>query len=426
MSETASIELLWIGRFTGPKGELAQEIISRLAPAFPQVNFTMVGGPLDSALQASCPRNVELTGFVDDIQPFLLRASAVIGAGRVALEAMQAGKPILAVGENSYHGWITENTIAAAKATNFGDCNIFQKVDFDRFNADIEQFIKGEVRLPIEKYADFLSDYESESVYRDVMGVYREAAIDSYLQGFKEIPILTYHRVVKEPPCDSRINMYVTIDEMESQLKSLHQRGYETLTFKEIAEGKRVKKPVLLTFDDGYLDNYENLLPLLRKHNAKAVIFALANRDLSNNQWDMVNGEPEWPLMNNVQLKACVESGHIEIGSHGINHQHLSRLNDQDSCHEIGESKRVFEALLETEIVSFAYPYGDYSEREAEYVKDAGYLFGIGTVNGPLRTVDDRFRVRRITMFPGTSNMGFRKKTSGWYLRYCKFKGKDF
>ena len=108
MSETASTELLWIGRFTGPKGELAEQIINKIAPEFPDVRFTMVGGPVNKALSASVPANVELTGFVADIQPYLQRATAVIGAGRVALEAMQAGKPILAVGENNYHGWIDE------------------------------------------------------------------------------------------------------------------------------------------------------------------------------------------------------------------------------------------------------------------------------------------------------------------------------
>ena len=426
MSETASIELLWIGRFTGPKGELAEQIISQIAPEYPEVRFTMVGGPVNDALSASAPANVELTGFVADIQPYLQRATAVIGAGRVALEAMQARKPILAVGENNYHGWIDEKNIDAAKATNFGDCSQYHKVDMIQFSQDINQFIKGKINLPIESYVDFLSDYEPERVYQSVMDVYRISSIDTYLRRFKEIPILTYHRVVKTLPIDSLINMYVTVDEMESQIISLHKRGFETMTFKDIAEGVQVKKPVILTFDDGYLDNYENLLPLLRKHNAKVVIFALANRELSNNEWDIKQGEPEWPLMNNEQLKECVGSGHVEIGSHGMNHQHLSQLDDIRSKYEIIESKNVLENLLGTEVVSFAYPYGDYSDRDTDFVKESGYLFGIGTVNGPLKSVDDRYRIRRITMFPGTSTTGFRKKTSGWYLRYCKLKGKDF
>ncbi|MFO7603139.1 MAG: glycosyltransferase family 4 protein, partial [Gammaproteobacteria bacterium] len=141
MSETASTEILWIGRFTGPKGELAEQIMRQVAPAFAQVKFTMVGGPLTVALQHDLPANVELTGFVEDVRPYLQRASAVIGAGRVALEALQAGKPILAVGENVYHGWIDDTTIDAARASNFGDCDQRHAIDMQRFRADIKRFI---------------------------------------------------------------------------------------------------------------------------------------------------------------------------------------------------------------------------------------------------------------------------------------------
>jgi hypothetical protein len=56
----------------------------------------------------------------------------------------------------------------------------------------------------------------------------------------------------------------------------------------------------------------------------------------------------------------------------------------------------------------------------------AGYRFGIGTVTGPLRMADDCYRIRRIPIFPGTSRAAFWKKTSGYYLRYRKLKGKDF
>lgn len=426
MSETVSTELLWIGRFTGPKGELAEKMIHELAPAFAHVKFTMVGGPLTEALKNNLPANVELTGFVENIKPYLQRANGVIGAGRVALEAMQAGKPILAVGENRYHGWISDENIDAAKASNFGDCEIRQPIDINGFKKDIEVFLSGKLNLPLDKYKDYLVDYDPELVYQSVMQVYREAGIDRYLKTFREIPIMTYHRVVVTPPGNSLVNMYVTVEELEAQIIDLKKRGFETVTFKEIANGRCVKKPVILSFDDGYEDNYQNLLPLLKKHNAHAVIYTLANRQLRNNAWDMNNGEPEWPLMTDAQVKACHDSGLIEIGSHGINHQHLPQLSDHEVQQEICQSKRILEELISSEVVSFAYPYGDYSERETRFVKDSGYLFGIGTVNGPLQAAADRYRIRRITMFPQTKPLAFRKKTSGWYLRYCKLKGKDF
>jgi len=426
LSEMPSTEIVWIGRFTGPKGELAEHIIHHIAPAFPSTQFTMVGGPLTDQLRNNLPENVRLEGFVDNVESYLTGATAIIGAGRVAMEAMQAGKPVLAVGENTYHGWITEKNIKDAKATNFGDCSDYKKLDLTQFKRDIEQFISGEVSVDISRYDDFIADYSSETVYQSVMQTYRLAMVDQYLKRFKEIPILTYHRVVESPPDNSMVNMYVTVKDMEQQLLSLKKHGYQTVTFEDIANGVTARKPVLLTFDDGYEDNYLNLLPLLKKHKAKATIFALTNRNTLNNHWDVKMGEPEWPLMNNEQLVECSQSGCIEIGSHGVEHAHLSKLNDIQARDEIFNSKKHLEEILKKEVVSFAYPYGDYTDRESDLVSEAGYLFGIGTVNGPLNAATDRYRIRRITMFPNTSNSAFKKKTSGWYLRYCKFKGKDF
>jgi len=424
-STETPLEIVWIGRFTGPKGELAEHIIHHVAPAFPSIIFTMVGGPLTDAIRHNLPNNVRLEGFVDNVQPYLARATAVIGAGRVAMEAMQAGKPILAVGENTYHGWITEGNIDQAKATNFGDCDQLTKLDISQFKQDIEQFIKGDVSIDVSRYESFLSDYATENIYQSVMQTYRLARMDQYLNRFKEIPILTYHRVVEIAP-NSKFNTYVTLNDLEQQLVSLKKRGYQTLTFADIANGCTARKPVLLTFDDGYEDNYLNLLPLLKKHQAKAIIFALANRDSLYNHWDVKLGEPKWPLMTNKQLVECSRSGLIEIGSHGIDHVHLPELNDAKARAEIFDSKKQLEDILNQEVISYAYPYGDYNERESGLVFEAGYLFGIGTVTGPLNAASDRYRIRRITMFPNTSLAGYKKKTSGWYLRYCKLKGKNF
>jgi hypothetical protein len=82
--------------------------------------------------------------------------------------------------------------------------------------------------------------------------------------------------------------------------------------------------------------------------------------------------------------------------------------------------------LIDDEVVSFAYPYGDYGSREVNLVREVGYIFGVGTINGPLSMSADLMRVRRITMFPNTRPAIFWRKTSGFYLRYCRIKGKDF
>jgi peptidoglycan/xylan/chitin deacetylase (PgdA/CDA1 family) len=418
--------IAWIGRLTGPKGEIAYRIITEVAPLFPQQHFTIVGGPVTERYQKATGSNVTLTGFVDDVKKIFSANELIIGAGRVPVEAMRHGLPVIAVGENRYIGPIDANTISDAKATNFGDCDQLQPWQTQQLVDDLRALVTGERMLPVAEYETYVADYRLDVVYPKVMNVYRQALMDNWLQCFKEIPVLTYHRVLREKPEGSKFNIYVTVAELEWQIQSLKQRGVDFITFKDIADGVRVKKPVILTFDDGYEDNYQNLLPLLQKHNAKAVIYALGDRTIKNNYWDIAKGEPEARLMSDEYLLACHASGLIEIGAHGLTHRRLSQLNGDEAQHEISESKSALEKLLGSEVVSFAYPYGDYGVRETELVRQVGYLFGVATVTGPVKMADDLMRVRRITMFPNAKMAGFRKKTSGWYLRYCKLKGKDF
>jgi len=420
------ITIVWIGRFTGPKGELAEKIIKEVLPEFPDIVFTFVGGPRNKVLEEMAPSNARFTGFIDNVTDTIRTHDLVIGAGRVALEAIQAEKPVIAVGENAYIGLINDSTIDIAKATNFGDCS--KKSDFNSLKLinDIQDFITNTASVNTEHYKNYLEEYDSTFVHKQVMSVYKKASADSYLSHFKELPILMYHRVVSEKPLDSNFNIYVTAQELEEQLINLKKRGFTTLTFKDIANSCHVKKPILLTFDDGYEDNHQNLLPLLKKYNMKATVFVLGNRKLLSNQWDAELGESVIPLMSDKQIKACHLSGQIEIASHGLNHHHLPELSKQALKEELLESKFNIESLIADEVVSFAYPYGDYKKREVQAVEQAGYLFGIGTVNGPLKCADDYYRIRRINMFSDTTPLAFWKKTSGYYLRYCKLKGKDF
>lgn len=425
-SATRSSRVAWIGRLTGPKGELARRLLREVVPRFPSVEFTFVGGPRDPGLEAQAPPNVRFTGFVDDVAAIMRRQDLVIGGGRVPPEAMRLGRPVIAIGESCYIGPITAESIARARATNFGDCAPPERFVPEQLARDLQSVLTGALRLPIEEYPSYLREYEPEAVHAQVMQVYRQAAIDAYLDGFPELPVLAYHRVVTAPPVGSRFNVYVARDELDRQLAALKRRGYQTVTFRDIAAGRRVRRPVILTFDDGYADNHDNLLPLLERHDARAVVFVLGDRSMRNNAWDMALGDPEVRLMDDTQVRACHASGRIEIGSHGLRHRRLPELDDAELAHELSESKRALEALLGTEVLSFAYPYGDYGDREAEAVRRAGYLFGIGTVSGPVRIGADRYRVRRIPMFPDTGRFAFWKKTSGFYLRYCQLKGKNF
>ncbi|MGH8161927.1 MAG: polysaccharide deacetylase family protein [Gammaproteobacteria bacterium] len=243
--------------------------------------------------------------------------------------------------------------------------------------------------------------------------------------GGRPLPILCYHRVLPNPPAGSRLRIYITRAALDRQLRQLARRRMTTISFADLLAARPLpKRPVILTFDDGYRDNYEHLLPLLEKHDARATVFALGDRSLATNRWDCEPGEPEAAaLMSDEELAACAASGHIEIGSHGLAHRHLKQLDDAELVHELAASKAALEAVTGTPVVSFAYPWGEYGPRERDAVARAGYAFGIATDRGqPILT--DRYAAARRIMFPSTGAFGFYKKTSAWYPHYRHLLGR--
>jgi peptidoglycan/xylan/chitin deacetylase (PgdA/CDA1 family) len=239
----------------------------------------------------------------------------------------------------------------------------------------------------------------------------------------RAIPILCYHRVLVEAPSGGP-PIYVTSDALARQLRQLRRRGFATITFADLlADEALPKRPIILSFDDGYRDNYQHLLPLLEAHEARAVVFALGDRGLRTNRWDAVAGAPEAPLMNDAEIAACAASGRIEIASHGLTHRHLGKLDDAELARELAASKAALEAVSGQAVTSFAYPWGEWSPRERDAVAAAGYQFGVATDRG-LPLGEDCLAVARRIMFPGTTAFGFYKKTSAWYPRYRRLLGR--
>lgn len=120
----------------------------------------------------------------------------------------------------------------------------------------------------------------------------------------RRLPVLMYHHVVEEGPCN---DMTVTAQKLDADLTWLQENGYQTILPRELAAGGPLpEKPVLLTFDDGYRSNYELLFPLLKKHQMKAVISIIVcktDKDSCDNvSWDM--------------CREMTASGLVEIGSH--------------------------------------------------------------------------------------------------------------
>ncbi len=425
--------VLIVGRLSGPKNQVLLELLRSVAPVVaqkvPGARFQVLGGPVTEEHRKLEKQFtwVQFEGHQKNLRPFYLRATVVVGAGRVALEAMALKKPVVAIGERLYVGPLSPDKVGAAKATNFGDCSEKEDFDWDRMAGDLVELLKSPKKRAQAAKAGFnlaQSDYNLEKVAAQTEGLYQKVLLEKNLSRFHEIPVLMYHRVVEKAPADSKYNVYVVREKLEEQFQFLKSRGFEAVTFGDLLARRAPAKPVLLTFDDGYEDNYLHLLPLLKKYRMRAVVYLLGDRKHRNNFWDIPQGEPAAALLKEKQIREMSESGLVEFGAHSMNHVKLTELKPAQIRREVEGSKKALEKFLGKPVLSFAYPYGLLNNEIKEITAQAGYPFGVA-VKGPFtRFGKDLMEIRRVHMFPGTSLFDFWKKTSGFYHRYRKWTGK--
>ncbi|MGG6240656.1 polysaccharide deacetylase family protein [Nodosilinea sp. AN01ver1] len=182
------------------------------------------------------------------------------------------------------------------------------------------------------------------------------------------VPVLMYHDVL-EPP---EVFFDLTPADFEAHLQTILDKGLTPISPDQLVQHLRTgaplpEKPVLITFDDGYVGHYEHVYPLLQKYQVPATFFVFPGKvdgDVAGRStltWD--------------QLKTMTADPLITIGSHSVTHPaDLRALSDDDLVYEVVESKRRLESELGVPMRYFSYPTGYYDERVAQAVADAGYL----------------------------------------------------
>ena len=437
--------LAFIGRFNGGKGERAAALLAQVFPAllmeFPALRLALIGGELAqlpaagkaalSALQAAFDGRVEVVGFSADVPGWLERSTLVIGAGRVAIEALAAGRPVLALGEAGSEGLVTDETYAAAAASNFGDISARLAptvVDYSVLLAQAREFLHRPQPVSAALQARVRYEFDVQAVAARVLAVYQSARMHKFVPAF--LPVLMYHKI-PDAPLATQHQIYVTKENFAKHLAFFKGQKLTPITFRdylEFAEGHKPMadfpaRPIILTFDDGYLDNYTNLLPLMQQYGYRGVLYLLGDFGVRYNQWDLAADptEPRAEIMNATQKAAFVAAG-WEIGAHTMSHPHLPQLPLAAAAAEIQQSKLALEAALQTEILTFAYPYGDLNKELKNAVREAGFALGVATDTGGLHLEDDRMQVFRINIFPHDTAASLRKKTASWYRRYFRWK----
>lgn len=431
-----------VGRTNGPKGEnivkVVENVIDPLLGEHGDLRAFIFGGeardlPADGyarvrSVSEAHGGRLETPGFVDDLPRRIAGSDLVIAAGRVAVEALYLGRPVIAVGEDVSHGLVTEATLHEAMASNFGDIlptSVRQEPDFDVLRTHARAVLTASAAAPSLR-SRVVREYDVEVISRDVMRVYESARMKKRRP--RHIPVLMYHKIPDEP-FETEHRVYITKADFRKHLDFFRKRGFTPITFKqygEFASGVRdmrdfPRRPVILTFDDGYRDNFINLLPMMKEFGFRGVLFLLGDSSADYNFWDADRGDHYDRLMSLEEKTAFVEAG-WEIGAHSMTHPDLTALDFGQAKWEIEESKRRLERDLGTEVVSFAYPGGNVDERVKRLTRQAGFAFGISTDTGGLHIEDDRFQVFRVNMFPGDGGFQLWKKSSAWYRKYYRYK----
>ncbi|MEH6837301.1 MULTISPECIES: polysaccharide deacetylase family protein [Priestia] len=183
-----------------------------------------------------------------------------------------------------------------------------------------------------------------------------------------KVPILIYHSIDSYTGHGEK-ELYVTPENFEKQLLYLKKQGYTPLTFENWQELKRVKKPIFITFDDGYKNNL-TILPIFQRaaspqFHPAATIFVIS---------DFI-GRPN--RLSPADLKKFVDSGFFSIQSHTATHPDLTKT--KNLSYELADSKRKIEAITSQPVIALAYPYGKVDSRVVEETKK-NYTFGLSTI----------------------------------------------
>jgi peptidoglycan/xylan/chitin deacetylase (PgdA/CDA1 family) len=236
------------------------------------------------------------------------------------------------------------------------------------------------------------------------------------------IPILMYHSI-SEPGADSRHPYFGTVTSpavFEQQMRYLHENGFQTLSPADVfANGETsiriVRKPVIITFDDGFRDFYTNAQPILAKFGFTPIVYlptayiqktTTTFKGLDCLTWN--------------EVRELSRAG-VLFGSHTVTHPVLKEVAHDQLDAELCDSKTTIENEIGFAIDSFAYPYA-YPQHNREFVHrlrsvliDAGYQNGVSTIIGSTHGVEDRFCLKRLPANSWDDPTFFAAKLNGDY-----------
>ena len=200
----------------------------------------------------------------------------------------------------------------------------------------------------------------------------------------------------------------VSYERFCQQLDLLAQNGWKTVRMQDLTDPEKcAPKTVVITFDDGYADNYKAFEALVAR-GMTASWFVVTNDIGGSSSW-VDPGIHSQKILNKETLREFMDVG-MEVASHTCSHSRMPLLSDVDLANELSQSKQVLEDILGQAVESFAYPYGVHDDRCVQAVRDAGYKYACTTRTGWALAGGDQLTIRRITVFANDSLASFARK----------------
>jgi peptidoglycan/xylan/chitin deacetylase (PgdA/CDA1 family) len=206
------------------------------------------------------------------------------------------------------------------------------------------------------------------------------------------VPVLMYHHVgLADPTADAiRRDLSVSPANFEAQLRYLIARGYQPITLETLVLHLQIgqplpAKPVILTFDDGFKDQYTNAYPLLEKYGFRGTFFVITR--FADEE------RPEYMSWSEIEF---LHAQGMEIGSHSYTHPSLQGKSFDYLVWQMLGSKEAIEARTHQPVRTFSYPSGQYDQLAIDVLRSAGYWTAVTVEAGSMQTTERPFELRRI------------------------------
>ena len=219
--------------------------------------------------------------------------------------------------------------------------------------------------------------------------------------GLEHPRILMYHMISGSLSKQKHRGLRVSPEMFERQVAWLKASDWTFIKASELfTEKAQGDKRVAITFDDGYEDNYSQALPILKKYDACATLYLVTdrherdwsvNKNAKHNSGDLMREAK----LSDKQVAEMLASGVFELGGHTLTHCHLPSVDLATKTFEINECKKVLNATFATQVTSFAYPFGHYSDEDIKLCEAADFNTAVTTDEG-IDTQPNAFRLKRV------------------------------